>query len=162
MRVKVIDSNSSFYRNKVTKCSAIIRQKLIPCNLPCNLPKCPGGGGSQRKPVPPTPHSGPPPNAPSPISSLPVLFWAGAETETQQDSVPTSPSLPGTILAVGCLLCWPCEWVTHTEGHCVRSLEFSGLICPCPSPWGGQGRRERKWQKNDYEDLQDKRSQLLW
>ena len=40
MRVKVIDSNSSSYRNKVTKCSAIIRQKLIPCNLPCNVPKC--------------------------------------------------------------------------------------------------------------------------
>lgn len=30
MRVKVTDSNSSSYRSKVTKCSAIIRQKLIP------------------------------------------------------------------------------------------------------------------------------------
>ena len=24
------------------------------------------------------------------------------------------------------------------------------------------GRRERKWEKNDYKDMQDKRLQLLW
>lgn len=152
MSVKVFDSNSSCYQNKVTRCSVTIKYQryksscqLTASELSSKMPKwslLPISHLLLYSLLPSTKCSSP--NQPS-----------GGNTAAH---VPPLPSFPGTILAVRCLLCWPCEQVTHKEGHCVQTLEFSDFIRPCLYQWStGAG-----WGKDDYEDTQDKGLLLLW
>lgn len=154
MRVKVIDSNSSSCRSKVTRRSAIIRQKLITITASHVIFQNARRKWFAEKPSPSHISLRPAPKCSLSNQQSPHAFLRGGR---DRDPARHSPHLPQPPRDS------PCSgvFVALTLWHCVRSLEFSGLICPCGRPWGGQGSREEV-AKNDYEDLPDKRSQLLW
>lgn len=73
----------------------------------------------------------------------------------------SSPHFPGTVLAGGCLLCWPCDRVTQRRTLCaVTGVFWPPLSASVSMRRPGEG--ERGSGRNDYEDMQDKRLQLLW
>lgn len=151
---KVIDSDSSCYQNKVTRCLVhedLKVQKLIPLSsLQSNLPKCPDEASPPPPPIllPPPPLPCPPPNVPSPISQ-PVLASDRPDRDEDETLAPPLPQLPRDILAVGWVCCADLvsEWPTQKDtvcGHWVCWPHVS-VFLSMRQPGGGERGSGEGW-----------------